>query len=65
MSEVKCYGNAQPGDLHCAADIVAIDGEIVEWLERQRPLYPFGNYQRDLAPDYFPFYCKREQTNNE
>jgi hypothetical protein len=30
-----CYGNAGPNDYHLAADIVAIDGDIVRWLERR------------------------------
>jgi hypothetical protein len=31
------YGNAQPDDTHLAADVVAIDGEIIEVLaERER-----------------------------
>jgi hypothetical protein len=29
------YGNASPGDDHLLADIVAIDGDIVRWLERR------------------------------
>jgi hypothetical protein len=27
-----CYGNAQPGDTHLAADIVAIDSDIITHL---------------------------------
>jgi hypothetical protein len=30
-----CYGGAQLEDIHLLADIVAIDGEIVEWLEQR------------------------------
>ena len=40
MTEVEfvvCYGNAHPGDIHLLADVVAIDGEIIEVLpERER-----------------------------
>jgi hypothetical protein len=39
-ADVKCYGNAKPGDLHLAADIVAIDDEIVTWLRRQQREQP-------------------------
>jgi hypothetical protein len=31
-----CYGNAGPHDDHLAANIVAIDSDIVRWLERKR-----------------------------
>ena len=34
-SAAICYGNAQPHDHHLAADIVAIDSDIVEWLEQR------------------------------
>ena len=30
-----CGGNATPADVHLSADIVAVDGEIVEWLARR------------------------------
>jgi hypothetical protein len=32
---VLCYGNAHPNDYHLAADVVAIDSEIVAVLERR------------------------------
>jgi hypothetical protein len=40
VQNVKCYGNAKPSDLHLAADIVAVDGEVVAWLSRQRREQP-------------------------
>jgi hypothetical protein len=34
---VTCYGNASPDDTHLLANVVAVDDDIVGWLEhRQR-----------------------------
>jgi hypothetical protein len=32
---VICYGGAKPTDTHLASKVVAIDEEIIEWLERR------------------------------
>lgn len=32
---VICYGNADPGDTHLFARVVAVDDGIVRWLERR------------------------------
>jgi hypothetical protein len=32
---VRCYGNARPTDTHLLARVVAVDGQIVEWLRRR------------------------------
>jgi hypothetical protein len=32
---VFCRGNAKPGDTHLEVEIVAIDDEIIEWLQRR------------------------------
>jgi hypothetical protein len=32
---VIAYGGAQPDDIHLAANVHCIDGEIVEWLKRR------------------------------
>ena len=34
-SVIVCYGGAKPGDTHLASRIVAIDGEIIDWLARR------------------------------
>jgi hypothetical protein len=34
MADAICYGNAKPDDVHLAADIVAIDNDIIAWLKR-------------------------------
>jgi hypothetical protein len=38
-----CYGNAKPDDTHLLADVVAVDGEIVAWLERREQKKPQRN----------------------
>jgi hypothetical protein len=35
VTSTFCYGNAGPNDVHLLADIVAVDGDIVRWLERR------------------------------
>jgi hypothetical protein len=30
-----CYGNAEPGDRHLLAEVVAVDGGIVRVIERR------------------------------
>jgi hypothetical protein len=33
---VICYGGAQPGDTYLLADVVAIDSDILAWLEQRQ-----------------------------
>jgi hypothetical protein len=35
VTSTFCYGNAGPHDYHLAADIVAVDDQIIAWLERR------------------------------
>ena len=35
VTSTFCYGGAGPNDDHLLADIVAVDGDIVRWLERR------------------------------
>ena len=35
ITSTFCCGNASPEDEHLLADIVAIDADIIEWLERR------------------------------
>lgn len=32
---VICYGNAKPDDTHLLADVIAIDADVIAWLERK------------------------------
>jgi hypothetical protein len=44
-----CYGNAGPNDYHLAADIVAVDGDIVAWLEQRERRRPSLEHKRKSA----------------
>jgi hypothetical protein len=46
VTSTFCYGNASPGDNHLLADIVAVDADIVRWLERRERRRSGGQRQR-------------------
>jgi hypothetical protein len=46
---VVCYGNANPGDVHLAAAIVAINDQIYELFGEPVPVSADADVQRSIA----------------
>ena len=48
---IRCYGEAEPTDLHPLSTIRAVDDEIIEWLERHEQFRRDRKGVAKLCPD--------------